>query len=970
MSKGVVETIAGAIQIAVGAVLEFIPGGQAIGTMLIISGAGMVLSGVGTMLSKGPLTGTGSATRNPVGPWNILYGRGKVGGTIVYLSEFDDDNKYLDMVCVLASHACQSVDALLFDGQRIRLDANGCSFSPPSDQTGPNITSITRSNGIVTVDFASAITDLETGDFLIIKNVTGDLTFNGKYPVTVITSTSVSYVCGGADGTGTGGQTETTWPDYRAKVHMEVLLGDHSATFPGMLTGTPYDGDPGSPVVRPDNPWTAAHKLLGKCCVFLRLHYNDEVFANGIPAISFRLSGKNDIFDPRDSSTGYTENAALCIADFLSNTTWGFKAAYSTEIPDAELIAAANVCDEAVDLAAGGFEARYTCNGSFPLTMRRGEILQNLLTSCAGRLTYTGGQFFIWPAACVEPSLLIPSQPITSIELTVWAEAVHWNGTAFVANFLHGTPRSPLSIGGSANVSTGAFGAQTTTIAPTTDLSTLSVGFFLEYSGALIDNPAPGDVWRIYDAFVTVTYFDGSRAIFRAVTATADNASFSSGQIEHASRAIDADALTPTTYAEVERWHFSNLSDPASLTLSNFSSPVGGSGATGSPDTSALGLGSSGLTLANAAGPFRWKQKAAIRDLYNGVKGTYISPANNWQSSDIPPYAQDTLHGYASGSPLYPFGDANMAEDGGDRRWLDIQLPFTISVSTAQRLCKIELLRRRHQGTGTFIFNMALYQLTALDVIQMNLPVLGWTAKILEVTAHRFTLNRQNVNGLEVTLLGTEIDVQETDCSVYDWDPSEELSAHGFQQAVLPTNKGTLDGIVTKVNAQTGTTYTAVASDRGQLVSFSNPSPVAVNLTTAGTLSGQLDEMWNANFQNTGTGTVTITPSGGQTIDGAASFVLKTGDGAHIFSDGTNFYTERGISSPNFTFVDNETPTPTSPLTAVFTLAHAPNPASSLQLFLDGVQQIAGTDFTLSSATITFTVVPDSDDIVRAFYRY
>jgi hypothetical protein len=192
--------------------------------------------------------------------------------------------------------------------------------------------------------------------------------------------------------------------------------------------------------------------------------------------------------------------------------------------------------------------------------------------------------------------------------------------------------------------------------------------------------------------------------------------------------------------------------------------------------------------LAVAAGPFRWRSKVSVRDLFNGVKGTYLCPGNKWQPSDIPPYAQDSLHGYANGSPLYPEGDANMAADGGDRRWLDIQLPFTISTSAAQRLAKIELMRRRQQGTGTFMFNMALYQTTALDVIQMSLPLLGWVDKLLEISAHRFKLDKVQTPGGEATLLGTEIDVQETDPSVYGWDPSEELSAKGYQQAVLPSN--------------------------------------------------------------------------------------------------------------------------------------------------------------------------------------
>jgi hypothetical protein len=201
--------------------------------------------------------------------------------------------------------------------------------------------------------------------------------------------------------------------------------------------------------------------------------------------------------------------------------------------------------------------------------------------------------------------------------------------------------------------------------------------------------------------------------------------------------------------------------------------------------------------LTNAAGPFRWRSRVSIRDLYNGVKGTFISPTNNWQASDFPPYAQDSTHGYASGSPIYPLGDANLASDGGDRRWLDIQLPFTISVSAAQRLAKIELMRRRQQGTGTFIYNMALYQASALDVIQMTLPIFNWVNKLLEITAFRFRAESAQGGGSDApTVIGTEIDVQETDPSVYDWSTSEELTPAGYQQSGI-TNIATLDNLYT-----------------------------------------------------------------------------------------------------------------------------------------------------------------------------
>jgi len=201
-----------------------------------------------------------------------------------------------------------------------------------------------------------------------------------------------------------------------------------------------------------------------------------------------------------------------------------------------------------------------------------------------------------------------------------------------------------------------------------------------------------------------------------------------------------------------------------------------------SPVTAAGGTNSvAGLT--HASGPFRWRPKVSARDLFNAVKGTFIAPGNNWQSSDFPPYAQDSLHGYG-GSPLdFPLGDANLAADGGTRRYLDIQLPFTISTSAAQRIAKIELLRRRQQGTGTFAYDMALYLAATLDVVQMTLPFFGWVNKLLEIAVFRFRISQGEI-------IGTEIDVQETDPSVYAWSTAEELTPAGYSQAVMPTNVG------------------------------------------------------------------------------------------------------------------------------------------------------------------------------------
>lgn len=70
-------------------------------------------------------------------------------------------------------------------------------------------------------------------------------------------------------------------------------------------------------------------------------------------------------------------------------------------------------------------------------------------------------------------------------------------------------------------------------------------------------------------------------------------------------------------------------------------------------------------------------------------------------------------------------------------------------------------------------------------------------------------------------------------------------------------------------------------------------------------------------------------------------------------------------------FVENEVPSGTiNGSNTSFTLASSPNPASSLDLFVNGQKQKAGgEDFSLSGSTITMVLAPESGDILLANYR-
>lgn len=101
---------------------------------------------------------------------------------------------------------------------------------------------------------------------------------------------------------------------------------------------------------------------------------------------------------------------------------------------------------------------------------------------------------------------------------------------------------------------------------------------------------------------------------------------------------------------------------------------------------------------------------------------------------------------------------------------------------------------------------------------------------------------------------------------------------------VLPVTNGGAGG---NVNAQTGTSYTIVSGDNRKLITFNNAAAVTVSLTSAATL-GNLFICW---VENLGAGAVTIS-----TVDGG-SLVLSQNQGASIWSDGTSFFSERGMGS-------------------------------------------------------------------------
>lgn len=84
----------------------------------------------------------------------------------------------------------------------------------------------------------------------------------------------------------------------------------------------------------------------GIAYIATRLKWNATAFSSGIPNIAAIIDACDEIYDPRTETTGFTNNAALCIANWLTNP-YGRNLDWE-KIDEEALIEAANICDERV----------------------------------------------------------------------------------------------------------------------------------------------------------------------------------------------------------------------------------------------------------------------------------------------------------------------------------------------------------------------------------------------------------------------------------------------------------------------------------------------------------------------------------------------------------------------------------------------------------------------------------------------
>lgn len=287
------------------------------------------------------------------------------------------------------------VSSLVLSGLSAAL-SSGQGGSSQQDQ--PQASSIANSGRTVTIRQAVSpwrviYGKIRVGGTVTYKKVTGEnryyhlvITFAGHVSEEIVAvHFSDEAVPLDGDGEATG--------KYAGYVRIKKSLGAEAGQpFPDLNTES-------------GGEWTDAHRQTGHTKLWVRIKASSDLFPTGIPNITAVIKGKNDIYDPRTGLTGWSENPALCVNNYLTDAVRGVGVVYAEEINATDLIAAANICDESVSLAGGGSEKRYTCNGDFLTTEKPVDILGKLTSSMAGYAVQIGAKWNIIAGAYEVPTL-------------------------------------------------------------------------------------------------------------------------------------------------------------------------------------------------------------------------------------------------------------------------------------------------------------------------------------------------------------------------------------------------------------------------------------------------------------------------------------------------------------------------------------------------------------------------------------
>lgn len=344
----------------------------------------------------------------------IVYGLMKVGGIVTYVDTNSDSKAYLvtgsdedenELVWTAKTAGSSGNDISI-----LIVNPGGTNSSTDVNVSGNLITvTLKTSSGRSTATMDNVINKIEANSTAnaMVRVRKKDSTKSGK--VEAFDETNLSY------GGGKWLHQIITIAGHEIHSLEGLYLNNELVTFgasPDPRWGTGKwankvfmaiqygsDDQPAQPDLTHQKPdvWTSNHRQRGNAHIYLILVWNQNLFSDGIPEISFLIKGKK-CYNPVDGVTAFTQNAALVIADYLTNSKYGLGVSWS-DIDIPALIQSFYICDEEVPIMSGGTEKRYAINGVFDSSEAPSTILEQMSAAMAGDIVFQQGKWHILAGA-------------------------------------------------------------------------------------------------------------------------------------------------------------------------------------------------------------------------------------------------------------------------------------------------------------------------------------------------------------------------------------------------------------------------------------------------------------------------------------------------------------------------------------------------------------------------------------------
>lgn len=149
--------------------------------------------------------------------------------------------------------------------------------------------------------------------------------------------------------------------------------------------------------------------------------------------------------------------------------------------------------------------------------------------------------------------------------------------------------------------------------------------------------------------------------------------------------------------------------------------------------------------------------KTSRRDRYNAVRGTFVSPDNNYKLADYPEVT----------------GAVYQTQDG-EKISTQLDFPFTIKATEAQRLAKINLLANRQEIVVRYPAKLTAFRLRAGDTVAIDNADFGWSGKLFRV--QDWALVPETSQGGSPSI-GIDLTLRETASDIYDWNAATDEKA-------------------------------------------------------------------------------------------------------------------------------------------------------------------------------------------------